>query len=179
MKRSPAVSPLWLGATVLGLQKSLLQHIRYGSIPVYLHSAVFSGTVQTFLQLPVSAPPADKGFVQRADECRLLYLSRSEYYTRVPICQWKPFGTTPVVDTDIEVRVHGACIGHHLQYRGIAWDCVDDVSEERDVPTPANSTLNLLPLHAPGCPNTQPVSYEGMNYDEEGVSETATRSILI
>ncbi|KAL2758510.1 hypothetical protein ACRALDRAFT_1092362 [Sodiomyces alcalophilus JCM 7366] len=178
MKRSPTVSSLWLGATVLGLQKSLFQHIRYGSIPVDLPSAVFSGTVQTFLQLPVSAPPADKGFIPRADECRLLYLSRSEYHTRVPIYQWKPFGTTPVADTDIEVRMHKTCIGHRLQYRGIVWNCVDDVSQKQDVPTPVNSTLNLSPPHAPSFSSMQPISYKGMNYDKEGVSENATRSIL-
>lgn len=178
MKQSPTVSPLWLGATVLGLQKSLFQNILYGSIPVDLHSAAFSGTVQAFLQLPVSAPTADEGFIQRADECRLLYLSRSDHHTRVPICQWKPFGTTPVEDTDIEVRMHRTCAGHRLQYRGILWNCANDACEKQDVPMPAKSTLNLSSLYSPDGPCLGPVSYKGMDYDKEGVSENATRSIL-
>lgn len=45
MERSPTISPLWLGATVLGLQKSLLQEIRYGAIPIDLHSVAWTGTV--------------------------------------------------------------------------------------------------------------------------------------
>lgn len=76
MERLPAVSPLWLGATVLGFQKPLLQNIRYGVLPIDIHAAAWSGTVQSFLQLPVSTR-AEGGLIERADECRLLFLARS------------------------------------------------------------------------------------------------------
>lgn len=39
MDRLPEVAFLWAGATVLGMQKKLLQDVRFGLIPIDLHSA--------------------------------------------------------------------------------------------------------------------------------------------
>ena len=49
MDRQPKVAPLWLGATVLGLQKRLLQDFGFGLISIDLHSAAWSGTTQSFI----------------------------------------------------------------------------------------------------------------------------------
>jgi hypothetical protein len=100
MERAPKIAFLWLGITILGLPKKVLKDVRYGLIPIDLHSAAWSVAVQSFIQESVSSPLVTRGHVSRADECRLLFLSRSSYHTRVPVCQWKPFGTTPVEDTD-------------------------------------------------------------------------------
>ena len=109
MDRKPEVAYLWLGATVLGLQERLLQDVWRGQIQFDLESAAWSETLQSFIQQPVSSPLVVQEHIRRADECRLLFLSRSDHYVRHPVCQWKPFGVTPVEDVDIEVRVHCNC----------------------------------------------------------------------
>lgn len=69
MDRVPNVTFLWLGATILNLRKKLLRSVRFGQIPIDLHSAVWSGTVQSFIQQPVSNPLVADGHMSRADEC--------------------------------------------------------------------------------------------------------------
>lgn len=133
MDRQPKVAPLWLGITVLGLQKRLLQDVRFGLIPIDLHSAAWSGTMQSFIQQPVSDPLVADGQVGRADQCRLLFLSRSGSHDRVPVCQWRPFGGTPLEHTDIEVRVHANCKSHSLRYEGFTWDCLDGNTTQQPI----------------------------------------------
>jgi hypothetical protein len=120
MDQSPNVSFLWLGVTVVGLQDNFLEEVRRGHIPIDLHSAAWPGITQTFLQLPTSS--CSDGYVTRADECRLLFLSQSDRHTRLPLVQWKPFGSTPLEDADLEVRNHAGCEGHKLCYQGFEWD---------------------------------------------------------
>ncbi|KAF5665042.1 immunoglobulin variable region used by the itc63b heavy chain [Fusarium denticulatum] len=113
-------------AYVVGcLQDNILQGVRFRQIPVDIHSAAWSGTIQSFIQQRVSNPLTTEDCVSRADECRLLFLSQSNLHVRIPVCQWKPFGKTPVEDVDIEVRVHHQCADHWLQYEGIYWECED------------------------------------------------------
>ncbi|EPE08947.1 immunoglobulin variable region used by the itc63b heavy chain [Ophiostoma piceae UAMH 11346] len=124
MDRSPKVSFLWLGATVLGLQGTLLKEARRGQIPIDLHSAAWSGTTQTFLQLPTSS--SCSAHITRADECRLLFLCQADGHNRLPLVQWKPFGATPLEDVDLEVRAHAKCIRHKLHYEDFNWVVRDD-----------------------------------------------------
>ena len=124
MDRSPKVSFLWLGATILGLQGTLLKEARRGQIPIDLHSAAWSGTTQTFLQLPTSS--SGSAYITRADECRLLFLCQSDGHSRLPVVQWKPFGATPLEDVDVEVRTHAKCKNHQLYYQGFNWVVRDD-----------------------------------------------------
>jgi hypothetical protein len=114
MDRLPGVAFLWLGATVLGLQKKLLQDVRFGRIPIDLHSAAWSGTTQSFIQQPVSDPLVADDHVSRADQCWLLFFCQSGSHHRVPVCQWRPFGATHLAFTDVEVRAHAECRGHGL-----------------------------------------------------------------
>lgn len=182
MDRQPKAAPLWLGITVLGLQQTLLQAVRFGQIPVDLHSAAWSGAVQSFIQQPVSDPLlAADGWVARADQCRLLFLSRAGSHDRVPVCQWKPFGGTPLEHVDIEVRVHAECKGHGLRYRGFAWDCVDgrESYQVGDGDGDGGSACRSpsLPRRAPGLEQDL-VDYRNLDSERDFVSENATRSIF-
>lgn len=176
MDRLPKVAFLWLGATVLGLSQKLLRELQFGMLPVDLHSASWSGVIQSFMQLPISDNLLTNGHVSRADECRLLFLCQSVTHQRFPICQWTPFGTTPLRDTDIETRMHADCRGHRLQYQKLSWDYINGKVE--------NHGNDKVELHAPYTTLCSPkssklhVQYEGMDRDYESISENATRSIM-
>jgi hypothetical protein len=75
MERVPAVACLWLGVFVLRLHESLLQELRFGQMPIDLHSAARSGTVQSTIQHRISNPLMQDKAMSRADECKLLFLS--------------------------------------------------------------------------------------------------------
>ncbi len=176
MDRQPKVVSLWLGATVLGLQQRLLQDVGFGLIPIDLHSSAWSGTVHSFIQQPVSDPlVGDGGHVSRADQCRLLYLSRSGSHDRAPICQWSPFGGTPVEHCDIEVRNHADCKDHGLRYQGFTWECVGGNVTQKPI---GGDDADVLPsLQQPQQTDTLE-QIPRLSRKEEGVSENATRSIF-
>ncbi|KAF1358850.1 hypothetical protein EJ07DRAFT_166328 [Lizonia empirigonia] len=176
MERTPEVACIWLGSAILGLQKKLVQDVKYGQIPLDLHSAVWSGTVQSFIQQPVSRPLVVNGYVQRADECRLLFLCQSDNHTRVPVCQWKPFGETPKDDVDLEVRIHEHCEGHELEYQGFAWNCT-----EGDLISHSSQHYVRQRLSQSGTQELQcafPVVWKALDFEKEVISENATRSII-
>jgi hypothetical protein len=58
----------------VGIHKRVLQDGRFGLIPTEPHAAMWSGTIQSFMQEPVH--PAADNHILRSDECRLLYLAR-------------------------------------------------------------------------------------------------------
>ncbi|KAK4149748.1 hypothetical protein C8A00DRAFT_46692 [Chaetomidium leptoderma] len=179
MDRQPKVAPLWLGITVLGLQKRLLRDVGFGLIPIDLHSAVWSGTTQSFIQQPVSDPLVASGQVTRADQCRLLFLSRSGSHDRMPVCQWSPFGGTPLEHTDIEVRVHAKCKGHGLRYRGLMWDCVNGKTVHQALVSGDPDAYPSPPLTQQTPSSRQAlVKYGRLDGEKDFVSENATRSIF-
>lgn len=111
INRAPGLSFLWLGGVIMGVHKHVFGDARFGMIPVNLHSAAWMGTMQSFIQEPVSLPWVVESHVRRSDECRLLYLAQTEFRTRVPMCQWMPFRVTAVEDTDVNIRLHLECSG--------------------------------------------------------------------
>ncbi|KAK3371928.1 hypothetical protein B0H63DRAFT_503369 [Podospora didyma] len=180
MDRSPEVSLLWLGVTVLGLQKDLLKEVGRGHVPIDLHAAAWSGTTQTFLQLPTSRLPR-----------------RIHRHTRLPLAQWKPCGSTPLEDTDLEVRNHAGCEGHRLWYQGFEWDVrqgfADDAGRPHTrLPALLCDSINMLSwlftkiqravrlIFSPWwcCVRENIVCYEGMDYQRQTISENATRNIF-
>lgn len=60
MNRVPSIAFLWLGAIVLGIHRDVLRDGRFGLVPVDLHAAMWSGTVQSFIQEPVSSFSSSK-----------------------------------------------------------------------------------------------------------------------
>lgn len=125
MDRQPNLSPLWVGATIIGLQDEVLRDAWRGMILLDLLSAASSKTIQSFVQEPISDPLVVNGNISRSDQCRLLFFSRKEFHKRLPISPWKPFGENPVGDTDLEVQAHVQCKGHRLRYQGFTWNCSD------------------------------------------------------
>lgn len=61
MERLPETGPLCLGATILGLQRMFIKQAGFGQIPVNLNAAAWSGTVQSFLQEPLSGRCHESG----------------------------------------------------------------------------------------------------------------------
>ncbi|TVY47707.1 hypothetical protein LOCC1_G002816 [Lachnellula occidentalis] len=120
-RQQPKVAALWTGAIITGMERSILQHCRHGFIAIDILAAAWTNTTQTFLSLdPQPLPDYDR--IYRADECRLLYLAGEELNSRIPICPWRPFGTTALSDTDICVRTHANCAGgHYLRYASWSW----------------------------------------------------------
>ncbi|KAH6956548.1 hypothetical protein DER45DRAFT_585241 [Fusarium avenaceum] len=161
MERSPRLAFLWLGCIVLGLQDKILQGVHFGQIPIDIHSAAWSGTVQSFIQQRVSNPLTTDGCISRADECRLLFLSQSEGHVRIP------------------VRVHHQCEDHWLQYKGIDWECEDGNLEFQ-------SSQNEGSRNDPGeslvrqarTTSVEVSHYAELDQDREAISENATRSIF-
>lgn len=151
MERSPRVAFLWLGCIILNIQNELLREVYFGQIPIDLPSASWSRTIQSFIQQRVSDPLVTDGLILRADECRLLFLSQSERHTRLPLCQWTPFGKTTVSDVDLEVRLHQQCQDHWLQYEGIEWECEDGHVEFLPLQTGDSQTI-------PSKPPVQPLT---------------------
>ncbi|KAL8912006.1 MAG: hypothetical protein Q9171_002919 [Xanthocarpia ochracea] len=125
-RRQPTVAYLWFGAIAMGLDTAILQSVRIGLFSIEPHAAAWTGTTHSFIdglpQFRYTTPDAD---ITRADECRLLYLTASKNHQRYPVSPWPPFGTIPLVQTDIEVRQHASCKGHDLQYSSWRWDTHD------------------------------------------------------
>ncbi|GKZ27099.1 hypothetical protein AbraIFM66951_008087 [Aspergillus brasiliensis] len=172
MNRVPHLSFLWLGGAVLNIQSKILYEGNFGLIPTEIHAAVWSRTMQSFMQEPIK--PAENGYIRRADECRLLYAIQEEQHTRWPICPWMPFGVTAIEDAEIEVRLHADCTGHHLQYAGWKWTCRNG----KVVYQMSDDTSTAVPLHEGPVVEDVIIDYQGLNHGDEGVSENATRSIF-
>ncbi|KAJ8070713.1 hypothetical protein OCU04_001084 [Sclerotinia nivalis] len=128
-KRQPKLASLWLGAIISGMAQVTLPYVRNGSLSVELHASAWTSTIHSFINArPSIQCTIDNNGISRSDECRLLYLTESEGHSRVPVCPWKPFGTTLLCDTEIEVRQHAKCSGHYLQYLSWSWELTDGTS---------------------------------------------------
>ncbi|KAM5384583.1 hypothetical protein ACJZ2D_001328 [Fusarium nematophilum] len=158
-------------------EEKLVRQVGFGQIPVDIHAAAWSGTVQSFIQMPVSAPSQQTGCMSRADECRLLFLAQTDTHHRAPFCQWAPFGTTPIDEVDVEVRLHKDCNGHSLQYRGFVWD-----SDYARPQIPASPSVYHAPRSAAAAESNQQErdlpTPENLDHNKEFISEVATRSIF-
>ncbi len=182
MDRNPNVAFLWIGAAVLGLHHDILEEVRHGHIPCSHLSAEWSGKVQSFVQQPVSNPAVapDSGAISRADEGRLLHLTQTKGRISVPRCPWKPFGTTPLEDTDVGVRIHANCAGHGLQYQGLVWTCTGGKLDSGGCDGILQGDRNPCPAPPPviAASECNEVDFSGMNIDDEVFSARATRIML-
>ena len=176
MDRSPQVSFLWLGATVLGLQGTLLKEARRGQIPIDLHSAAWSRTTQTFLQIPTSS--SCSAYITHADECRLLFLCQSDGHSRLPVVQWRPFGATQLEDVDLAVRTHAKCKHHQLRYQGFTWAVRDGAGLWLRAERLSRLWYNVH-LRIPFLGISEKcISRDEMDPAKEVISENATRNIF-
>ncbi|KAE8330805.1 hypothetical protein BDV39DRAFT_190397 [Aspergillus sergii] len=99
------LAPLWLGAIMTGIARSELRDIRNGLTAIDLHAAAWTGTTNSFITLKPGV--AQEHTIRREDECRLLFITASDGYTRHS-------------DTDLAVREHAHCGCHCFEYH--AWD---------------------------------------------------------
>jgi hypothetical protein len=135
---------------------------------------MWSGSMQSFIQEPISQNSTAKGRISRSNECRLLLLTQAEHHIRWPICQWTPSGTTDIKYTEMNVHLHTGCSGHGLRYAGWKWVCQNGgLVHQPCYP-------NLIPAHTSALGPLSPVSinYEDFHYEEESASENYTRNIF-
>ncbi|KPM37314.1 hypothetical protein AK830_g9244 [Neonectria ditissima] len=161
VRKNPQLGFFWLGALLTGLHRSIIQRARLGSCDIELHSAAWTRTLQSFIQLPVSQIET-AGAILRSDECRLLYLSSEEYQSRVPMSPWEPFGETALKDTEIEVRLHAHCGEHGLVYNAWSWNC-DEQAQNGSLPS-KGELLRAFPfMSALVPPHNRPSEADGSN----------------
>lgn len=118
--RQPNVAALWLGAIIVGIAKSVIRDSRNGMTALDLHAAAWTSTLQTF----ITANPgkATGPSILREDECRLLFiLGGSQSHTRLPRSPRRPFGSTLLTDTELEIQNHANCNCHCLEYLTWHW----------------------------------------------------------
>lgn len=160
---------LWLGASIAGLQDGLLNLFRERISEPELHSAVWTQTLQSFIQQPVLG--IQNGQVARADECKLLFLTQTKWHTNPPLSAWPLFGTTELKDVNLEVEEHISCGSHFLYYDSWTWSCRD--KNNFFCHRPSHSIPRLHPAQRV-IDATIPVSYHAFDPDEESASENAT-----
>jgi hypothetical protein len=173
-KRQPRLAALWLGAVMLGIEKTVLLYTRAGP-PVELHVAAWTGTIHSFINFTSHSRCVKGNEISRAGECRLLFLTGCENHLRVPIFPWQPFGSTPLELTEIEVQQHATCRGHELQYEGWCWDTADGLSSGdcgfgRNIAMDATATeIDIASVSA---------STHLRALESENLSKSATRGIF-
>lgn len=129
-KRQPKLAALWTGAFISGVAKEIFRNVRIGPLATEMHCSAWTGTAHSFISSKPTPSMGTEAEIPRSDESRLLYLAQSEEHCRLPVCPWKPFGATPLCDTEFEVRKHARCTGHYLQYVHWSWDLIDGLSLE-------------------------------------------------
>ncbi|KAK3386736.1 hypothetical protein B0H63DRAFT_468299 [Podospora didyma] len=163
--RNPEIGFLWIGAMITGQDKRIIDCARGSGTD--LHSAIWTGTVQNFIQLPPPSSAVSNGRINRADECRLLFLASDAHSPYLPMSPWKPFGSTDLEDTDLEVRLHVKCRGHRLRYRGWSWS-----GTKGTIGATSNS-------HTPGIPSLRQstnvtIPYDVLDLEDNDASANAT-----
>lgn len=156
---------LWLGASIAGLQDGLLKLFRERISEPELHSAAWTQTLQSFVQQPVSG--MRNGRVARADECRLLFLTQTQWHKNPPLSAWPLFGTTKLCDVNIEVEEHIRCGTHCLSYDNWTWNCRDKNSPVSHQPCRNTTRSHYAPR---AIDATIPVSYHAFDLEEESAS---------
>ncbi|KMQ49204.1 hypothetical protein A7C99_6826 [Trichophyton rubrum] len=170
--RSPHLAFIWLGAIITGFHNDVIRDGQSGLIPIELHSATWTGTIQSFIQEPLSKPLVTDGYISRANECRLLYIIQDEFHERLPLSPWHPFGQTALEDTELSIRSNAEKVTGGLVYAKWSWDSkVGSLIHQ----VPRGSLLPVF-RELPEVPDI-PVSYEGFR-DEDVVSGNATRMIF-
>ncbi|UZP40672.1 hypothetical protein NXS19_008488 [Fusarium pseudograminearum] len=124
IKRDPELGFLWVGAFITGCHDKALREGRGGWWLLNLAAAAWTGTLMSFIQEPVLCPVPGTMSVPRADECRLSFLCHGIEYTIPPLFPFAPFGSTALLDTNLDVREHWLCGQDHvLRYTGMTWRC--------------------------------------------------------
>lgn len=179
--RDPRLGFLWVGAIISGCHTQLLQRAQHDNMEVDILSAMWTNTLQTFMQVPVTGCIQSRR-IEREDECRLMYLASKSHQSYPPMSPWKPFGSTALEDTDLDVRLHANCQGHGLRYSGWDWDCwIDGRPAQMAVPASESSlsTHQKLEPHTITNETNHAVPYDDMDPEDHGASWRATLNIFM
>jgi hypothetical protein len=171
--RQPRLASLWLGAIVVGLANPTIRNIRIGLTATDFNAAAWTGTHQSFIT--VEPGTNDGQMIRREDECRLLFITACDGYTRPPIHPWKPFGETRLLDTEIAVQQHAACRCHCLKYKTWNWNLTNGETLE-------DSGISLMEFRGEFLAKKNKENYYPIQNDSnlfsQVASEAATRGIF-
>lgn len=179
--RDPRLGFLWIGAIISGCHTQLLRRAQHDSMEVDILSAAWTNTLQTFIQLPVTGS-VQSGRIERENECRLMYLASKSHQSYPPMSPWKPFGSTALEDTDLDVRLHAHCQGHGLRYLGWTWDCRDDGHPAQLTVPASEGALGTYPNLNPQFLTSEfnhKIPYDNMDPDDARPSWKATLNIFM
>lgn len=179
--RDPRLGFLWVGAIISGCHTQLLRRSQHDSMEVDILSAAWTNTLQTFIQLPVTGS-VQSGRIERENECRLMYLASKSHQSYPPMSPWKPFGSTALEDTDLDVRLHAHCQGHGLRYLGWTWDCRDDGHPAQLTVPASEGALGTYPNLNPQLITSEfnhKIPYDNMDPDDARPSWKATLNIFM
>lgn len=172
-RRQPRLGCLWLGAVLVGIAKSTLRDIRIGLTALELNAAAWTGIEQSFITGKLCT--SDGLMIRKEDECRLLYITHYDGYTRPPLHPWKPFGETQLHDAELPVQQHAHCKFHFLDYESWRWSLANgDLLEDSGM-----ATIDLVEA-SPMMHKKYEVSPIHCDYDlsSQLASEIATRGIF-
>ncbi|KAI1811985.1 hypothetical protein GGS20DRAFT_587991 [Poronia punctata] len=177
MEREPSVAFLWVGVTILGLHETLLKEVEQGYLHIDLESAIWSGTTQSFLQLPLHDPHVEEDCMGQSFECQLLFLSQSGLHARLIPSQWTPADVTPLKDLSPEIRAHADCPHHRLEMLGFTWDCTGGVAEFQSF----DYQMDIGPRFSIPIPrnNRSDINYNYSRLNEENDEPSARATGLI
>lgn len=183
IRRDPGLAHLWLGAFLTGAEARCIQNARAGWWKIDLSAAAWTRTHVSFIQGAAAKPPPAAVDISRADECRLLYLVHASNHASPPLSPFRPFGSTAVEDTGLDVRQHMYCpCLHRLGYGGFTWDFeggqkVKQVGDDDGLEPLLR--VKTLQEYSHCLLGGIPVDYDGLDPDEdEETSETATRNMF-
>jgi hypothetical protein len=139
--KKPHLSFLWNAAVSSGQAKSLLSMALMDLPPVCLPAALWTNTLQSFLQIDYCPNVPEEGAIARANEFATSFFCREE--VSVPWTPSPPFGTTTVKNLSLEVREH---YGHG--HRLLAWEIWSSSTHTR---TRYSMQLPLMTLLSPSA----------------------------
>ena len=185
-RRCRRLGSLWLGAIITGAQTNFLRSTRelLGFNRIELHTAAWTGTIQSFIQDPVCNNSCNTETVSRADECRLLYLSQVRFKEDPPVYPFPPPGEIPLEDTGLDVRPHMHCSDHHqLRFVNIRWKLEDGNEEIQKLTETMSADFSpctyldhrAIPVNKEIVRSTIDYSYLNREID---LSEIVTRSVF-
>ncbi|TVY61264.1 hypothetical protein Focb16_v013816 [Fusarium oxysporum f. sp. cubense] len=177
IRRDPDIGFLWLGSFITGGNDKALREGRAGWWNIDLGAAAWTGTLMSFIQMPVPQFATDTRSISRADECRLLSLCHDINYTIPPLFPFPPFGSTAIEDTNIDVHEHILCgWDHGLRFSHLTWHCSDGTKVQQGPKVSSMATRLKNGVLQGSVPEVE-VDYEEYDSEDEN-SEMVTRNIF-
>ncbi|KAE8350625.1 hypothetical protein BDV28DRAFT_162842 [Aspergillus coremiiformis] len=161
--KRPRLSLLWAAAVCNDQVTPYLNMALCSLPPVCLVAAFWTNTAQSFLQITYRVMDSNSSVIPRADEYQTSYFCRPEL--SVPWSPAPPFGTTPVKNLSLEVRVH---LAH--AHRPISWRVYWNLASGERVPSSEQHQLRLIEDHSI-CHFCSPSHTNELPYPERHIAD--------